>query len=816
MPLPSKYIDNIWRRPVIPLVFVFITGIILGEKFPYKPLFTWMTAGFGFIITAFAILKKRNLRLILLILSALLGYVSILSWVSPSFPSNHIINFIDKTEKLTGIVKTIPYKRGDLFLFHMKIKYIGKNNLSALGLLKVSGKYGCENLAVGDTISFKGRIRGIRNLQNPGGLDYKRHMAFKKIFVKTYVRKGTLEIIKKSQSHGIKKYLENFRENIGKIIKKSGTTNYGILKALLAGDKHEIPDGTRDMFAKAGIAHILAISGLHLGIVATVFYFIFRWILSRFEAILWPGHIKKTAALLTIFPVAGYAVISGLSPSTQRALIMVILFFISFWVKRETDLLNTLAWAAIIILVIYPPSLFSISFQLSFAAVLSIILGMSPDQGAHCKNPGILSKLIIFIKISFFAIAGTIPITMHYFNRFSMTGLIANLIFVPLIGFIVIPIGLASVFVLLFSSFFAGWGINLCAHILDLILKLLPFFANLPLTWQTITPNMIEISSYYITGFILLWWFKSRSVIGKRTKTKLICALCMVFLIIIWDISYWVYERFLNPDLRVTIIDVGQGSSALIEFPYGKTMLIDGGGFYDNSVFDIGARVVAPFLWHKKIKTVGTLILSHPDADHLNGLLYIADNFNVKKVITNGIGKNSDEYEKFVEITRKKGIKWPDFSNMNRKMIINGALAEILYPPRNIKEICIKNHPDHNNICIVVKISMGDVSFLFPGDMERKGEKKLCLLAGKKLKTKFLIAPHHGSGTSSTKKFLDIVNPEYVLISAGWKNRFHCPHPLVLKKYEKKGFTVFRTDFNGAIQVSTDGNKIKIRTFGGK
>ncbi len=817
MALLSEYTHKPWYRPVIPLVFAFISGIALGEKFPGKIIFAWLVAGLCFIAIINSVFKKKNSKIILLILLASLGYISINPWISPSFPKNHIVRFIDKTENLTGIVKTLPYKKGSLFSFYMEMKNAGKNNIPVSGLLKVTGKYGCENLTIGDTISFKGKIRAIRNFNNPGAFDYKRYMAFKGIFAKTYIRKGTLEILERHKSHGIKEHIEKFREKAGKIIKATGAEHYAILKAVLTGDKHEISGFTREQFARAGIAHILAISGLHLGIVATVFYFIFRWIFSRFGFILWSGHIKKAAALFAICPVAGYAVISGMSPSTQRALIMIILFFVSFWVEREPDLINILAWAAMIILIIHPPSLFSISFQLSFGAVLSILLGMSANNAPVNKQPGIFSKILIFIKVSFFAIMGTIPITMHYFNRFSLNGLVSNLVFVPLIGFIVIPLGLVSIFILLFSlpfsAFFAGFGINLSARLLDLILRLLPFFANLPFTWQTITPNMIEAGSYYIAGFIVLLWLKSRPPLENRAKTKLAYGLCLIFMVMICDISYWIYERFLNPYLKVTIIDVGQGSSALIEFPYGKTMLIDGGGFYDNSVFDMGARVVGPFLWHKKIKSVDTLILSHPDGDHLNGLLYIAENFNVKKVITNGIGKNSEEYEKFVEIIDKKKIKWPDFSNIKRTAFINGAKLEILYPPENIKEIFLKNHPDHNNICLVVKIGMGDVDFLFPGDMEKQGEKELCLLAGKKLKTRFLIGPHHGSKTSSTKKFLDLVDPQYVLISAGWKNRFHCPHPLVLKRYEKRGCAIFRTDFNGAIRIATDGKKIKIRVF---
>ena len=161
-------------------------------------------------------------------------------------------------------------------------------------------------------------------------------------------------------------------------------------------------------------------------------------------------------------------------------------------------------------------------------------------------------------------------------------------------------------------------------------------------------------------------------------------ALVLVLVTLAADTCYWLYQRFGYADLRVTVIDVGHGSSSLLEFPGGYTMLIDGGGFADNSAFDVGAAIVAPLLWKKKIRTVDTLILSHPNSDHLNGLIYIARHFHVKKVWTNSEAQNTLGYKNFMEVIKNQKIVLPSFEDMPRNHWINGVKLDFLYPPTGL------------------------------------------------------------------------------------------------------------------------------------
>ena len=261
-------------------------------------------------------------------------------------------------------------------------------------------------------------------------------------------------------------------------------------------------------------------------------------------------------------------------------------------------------------------------------------------------------------------------------------------------------------------------------------------------------------------------------------------------------------------------MDVGQGNAALLELPDGDTMLIDGGGFSDNSIFDIGARVVAPFLWRKKIKTIDTLVLTHPNSDHLNGLIYIAEHFKVQKMWTNSEARDTLGYQKLMGVIAKRGIILPNFGQLPRKQIVRGVEINILYPSDNFLEKKGEDKWRHtNNNSMVIRVSLGSISFLFPGDIMAEAEKELVEISQKGLASTVLLAPHHGSTSSSTALFLDRVAPQIVAISSDWKNRFKFPHPAALQQYLRRGYQIYRTDTCGAIEFITDGENLSVKSF---
>jgi competence protein ComEC len=228
----------------------------------------------------------------------------------------------------------------------------------------------------------------------------------------------------------------------------------------------------------------------------------------------------------------------------------------------------------------------------------------------------------------------------------------------------------------------------------------------------------------------------------------------------------------------------------------------------------VGARIIAPFLWRKKIKTVDLLILSHPNSDHLNGLIYLADHFNVQTLWTNGEPRNTLGYKNLMKVSAGRGIFFPNYTHMARSRKINGVQLDLLYPPQDFMD---RKESDRwrnaNNNSLVVKVSYGDASFLFPGDIMAPAEMELVGIAGGGLASRVLIAPHHGSRSSSSQQFLEKVDPQMVVVSCGRNSRFNFPHPEILKRYKDLGVSIFRTDLNGAVRLSTNGQLIRINSF---
>jgi competence protein ComEC len=599
-------------------------------------------------------------------------------------------------------------------LKHKKVTY------RVTGRIRVTVSGQGPVFARGDRVVFRSRLRQPRNFNNPGGFNYRRYMAFKGLWRTAYTKGSRLQVVHRESSGDLTSQLNDVRRALAALIDRAGKgPSAAVLKALVIGDRTAISSEVRDEFNRAGVGHVLAISGLHIGIVATVAFFFFHKLLRLVRPLLWRAWTRKGAAILSLVPVGIYGLVSGMSPSTQRAVIMVGAFLMTFLFERERDTLNTLALAAFIILIWFPPALFSISFQLSFAAVLSILYGLSciqktapidaqnaktgiaksdfktsdqvQGQGAGRSRKSFFSsihgyvsiyrslcctlinkircessasgatqplglrwgfettfnqlrrKVVGFFLVSLLAICGTLPLVMFYFNQISLIGLFANFVVVPLVGFVVIPCGLLTLFIYPVSSQIAYGCVKICLFVLDYVLLAINYFADLPFAAvKTITPSLLEMVCYYVLGWVVLnglrtrqapagyrnlpnaradhvpaqhWYLKyhgrfglnrlfSRVAAARRlltagsaAKRGAIIGLVVVLALLV-DAGYWFARRHLNGDLRVTYIDVGQGNSALLELPGGHTALIDGGGFCGAKRFEPLTR------WCFRIPTV--------------------------------------------------------------------------------------------------------------------------------------------------------------------------------------------------------------------
>jgi competence protein ComEC len=862
---------KIFFRPAIPLLIVLMGGILFGSEF--KGLEFWV--GAVVVLSAVCVLwhvfRRQSGVLFVLLLFFTLGYLSITPWLQPRFPAHHIIHYAGaKRWHITGKIDSQPQVTNNRIRFILNATTLEDERQShdVTGKLRVTVVGQPPRIAEGDELRLNSRLRLITNFKNPGGFDYRRYMAFKGVWTTAYAMGDRLAIINQHRTSHLTEFVSNARRSFADLIDRSGDSAAGaVLKALIIGDRTQISPDIRQAFNRAGVGHLLAISGLHIGIVATVAFVLFQALLVRVNFFLWRAWTRKMAAVLSLLPVIFYGTLAGFSPSTQRAVIMVAVFLLTFLFESEQDPLNTLALAALLILVADPPALFSISFQLSFSAVLAIIYGLArvPNRNAQQQTPlkaawyfRFRSKLVSFLIVSFLAICGSLPLVAYYFNQVSLIGLAANFMVVPLIGFITIPLGLMALFVLPLSVTLASWCIKAGMLILSSSLDIVTVISDLPFAAvKVVTPNLLEIICFYIMGWALLnirrldrnatipppadcgagdqtkavIHYRSawavNAILGKirkmpsalegnglRSAKPAYIALVSVLMILILDTGYWLHQRYGHPDLSVTIIDVGDGSASLLELPGGYTILVDGGGFADNSTFDVGEKIVAPLLWRKKIRTVDALILSHPNSDHLNGLIYIARHFNVKNVWSNNEPRNTQGYAKFMEVIAQNNIRLAAFKNLPRRQRIGGVELNLLYPPPEFLKLKdSQKWRNTNNNSLVVKATFESISFLFPGDIMADAEKELVYLAGSNLPSTVLIAPHHGSKTSSSKIFIDAVNPKAVILSSSRNGRFKFPHRTTLKRYKNQGCSIWRTDLNGAIHLSTDGRHLYVKPY---
>ena len=823
---------DIYFRPVIPLLISMIAGLSCGLWFPGHSVWAYLAVTFCSGVLLIKIIGKKSAVFLPLFLFFSLGYISIQPWFPEKLPASHIVNYTDSHPfNISGQVIESPEIRNKRLTFVLLAETVEDNGK----IIPVSGKISVKvlntipGISVGSRVFFKSGIRSVRNFNNPGGFDFKRYMAFNGISGAAYVAGEKIRVEQNEENIEWKRMIENARKKFSLLIENSAPSGEaGVLKALVIGDQNSISPEIREAFNRTGTSHILSISGLHVGIVATVSFLFFNKLLSYFNLFLWNAWTRKGAAILSLLPVIIYGLLAGMSPSTQRAVIMISVFLMSFFVEREQDAINTLAVAALLVLTVHPPSLFLISFQLSFLSVLFIILGMNHTLYRKNKKSNaeegwrlrLQRKIAAFFLVSFFATIGTCPVVMYYFNQVSLVGLAANCVAVPLIGFAVVSAGLLSFFIYPVSSLVSVWLIKASSLILGGSLEFIKYFAKLPFaSIKTVTPSYFEITWYYLllgAVFVILQgtdWKNERKRDGSVFERIKLRApfIAILFLIIAGyaDVWYWLDKRFLQEDLKVTVIDVGQGTSTLLELPGGHNVLVDGGGFSDNSIFDVGEKITAPFLWRKKIKSVDTLVLSHPDSDHLNGLLYIAKNFNVKEIWSNGEAEDSLGYKKLLEIIKEKNIKMEDFNGIRRNRVINGTVFKILYPEAGFKEKSEKWRKGDNS-SLVLKAVFGSKSFLFTGDIKTKGEYDLVKTSGNSLKSTVLVVPHHGSKSSSTDIFIDKIDPEIAIIPVGWKNRYEFPHPEVLGRYKSRRCRILRTDENGAVMMSTDGKSLVV------
>lgn len=775
-------------RPLPIILALYITGIIYSKFISINLIFLFSFIILLILISIISFVKQWNITTALLFLIIFL--IGILNYNLNSNPigANHIANFIED-KKLTIIGTVLEkeyYSNQEKISLKVEVSQIEREdyNIKTQGLILVNTYLGDCPYEYGDVLKIKGRLEKPIGQKNFGEFDYELYLAREKIF--TYIniwQEKDIQKIGEDDSNFLVSFSLSARDKIKEITKQTLPPPYNyLLVGMLLGEKSFIPSHLKEIFAEAGIMHILAVSGLHVGIIAMA-------LLALLSMLKLPKKFKLFTLILILIT---YASITGFRPSVLRATIMFILLIGGKLINRSRNLNISLFFAGFLILLLNPLILYDAGFLLSFI-VTFFIINLSPILQR------LFSKIVVWIKnplaVSTAAWVGIFPLSAYFFSKVSIISIISNIFIIPLTGIAVI-LGFITFFIGFVSISLAGLFANLNYLVLNLITLIAKSFSSLPFAFIYVAqPSVMLIILYYLTVFFIIEIFYKKTLSPKIKKKAILIVLSVTLLIIVVQVFYPA------DNLKVNFINVGEGDCILIEAPNKINILIDGGGT-PQSDFDVGNKIVIPYLRRKGINEIDLLILTHPHLDHLEGLLPILKEFKVDMVLDSGLLCDSSEYKEFISLILEKGISYHKAKAGDNFIFSNNLEIFLLNPLYD---------SDFNNASIVVKLFYKNADFLFTGDIEEAAEKKL-LVWQNILQSDILKVAHHGSSTSTNLEFLDKVNPNIAVITVG-KNHFGHPSQKIIERLEDKNIQIYRTDEDGTVIIRTNGQEYWIRTL---
>jgi len=771
-------------RPMVGIALAFITGIILGSQHVVgivhvSVLLLLLLAG----SIAFRYLRNPLVWFCLLVLAGTLR----ISFHAHHPPGSlkHFEPAADSVYTVSGVVLEKGLTRRGNLKFIIQPFQISDQSILKGRLILYMGRDSTE-IAVSDTLVFLAGISEPRPKRNPYAFDYRKYLETQDIYLEGYLDQGGVLQVREGNDLRVVRTLNSLREKaMNHLQRYLSERSAGVLAALTLGERSEVDQQTREDFANTGVIHVLAVSGLHVGYVSLI-------LMSVIGLLRIPRTIQ---IFLVISGLIFYVLLTGSAPSVMRASLMASLILISVILERRSDIYNTLGTAAFVILLIDPGQLNSIGFQLSFSAVLSIV-SLFPVLKAkipvvrlkkYPKAAKFLHAIVDLFLVSLAAQLGTLAFTILYFQKVPIISLLANMVVVPAIGLIVAT-GLAFLTLGVIVPLFAIWWGALLETLIQLILEFVAFCASFSWAFaatRVISPlETILILAAVFTLLVHKW----------QRRVKLLLILCLLFL------NQLVWQRVVeNTGIEIVMLDIGQGDAVVIHSSNDATIVIDAGMRFGGR--DMGAEVISPYLRGSGHSIIDMLVLTHPHNDHIGGAQYLIENHTVKKVIMQDVHYDSYTYEKLKYTLDSLAIP----VQSARMGEIDTTLAPLYLRMMGPAEFDSSSQPSNvNDVSVVIQLFYGNTSILLTGDAEHHVERDQ-LMFGDLLKSDMIKVPHHGSKTSSTRQYLDLVQPTVGLISLGKRNKYKHPDPNTVRTYEELGTRLHRTDLEGAIIYHSDG-----------
>jgi competence protein ComEC len=631
--------------------------------------------------------------------------------------------------------------------------------------IRLSWYFPKENIKTGQFWTFTVKLKQPHGLFNPNGFDYEKYLFAQHIQATGYVRNKPKPQMNDAQSirFSVPVLRQLISDKLDFYLKNS--PHKGVIKALTIADKKGLTQQQWDVFRKTGTVHLLAISGLHIGLISGLLYFLVQWVSIRLSFSS-PHHYAASAAILiALF----YSALAGFSLPTQRSLLMLTVAMSAVVWQRKITASNTLSLTLFVVLIVDPLAVLSVGFWLSFLAVISIVYMLAGRVGRINYWQGVM-------KVHWITAVGLAPLLLYSFQQVSLISPVANLITVPLISFLVVPL----CFILVILLFTLPMLVEHCLFLITLLLEGLDHFllvlADLPYaTISSIAPPLYTIP-FALFGILLL--MAPRGLPARWVG--------FIFLLPTFFVEQ---SKLKQGELTMTLLDVGQGLSVVIETAEHLLVFDTGAKYSDN--YNMGDAAIVPFLESKGIDAIDRLVVSHGDNDHKGGLKSIVEQKNVLEIMTS----MPELYQQTFARRCLQGQIWA----------WDQVVFEVIFPTENF--VGSKN----DNSC-VIKVSSNHGSILLTGDIEKSAETWLVEHVGEQLESDILIAPHHGSKTSSSLPFLNLVAPQTVLIPMGYKNKFHFPHAEVVERYKAIGSHWMNTANKGALIVQMKHGLIEVNS----
>lgn len=726
--------------------------------------------------------------------------VALARYPSRHHPTHHLSNFSDlgRDVMVLGTVTDDPDHDSVKTRFTLAVDSIRLSRhivIATEGNIQVSIKRpAVSSVSYGDRLEITGWLRRPRHERNPGEFDFERYLSYRGVFGLMSVRDAGR--IRHYDGFFGNRFMRDvvlpIKQHVVDVCHRTlSPLGASVVIGLLVGERSEIPADVIQAFSLTGTIHILSLSGLHVVFISAILMAIFSFL-----------HIPYgPRVVLTIGCIGLYVLIGDSVPPIVRAAFMTSVVLLGTLWQRRRNIVNSLLVALLVVLFIDPLSLFDIGLQLSFAAVLSIVL-LYPRLEDFCRGRGWLSKeesglkdrCIQLLLVSVAAQVGTMPFTAYYFYKIPLFSVVANLAVVPLSS-AVMALGFLSSAVAPLSMTVAGWYAQINDLTVWLMVETASVASRLPLAYVDfyVMEAWTAVACYVVIAAGLAW---------RSLPVRKVALFGLLILLVV--VSWWPVVA--PPKSQMVFLDVGQGDCAFIRTASGKTMLIDGGDRHDE--FDFGERTVAPFLRKQGIGRLDYVIMSHPHDDHIGGLAYILNHFDVGTVIESGQSYVSGTVADIKAAITRKAIPVQVVQAGDALAIDADHDVYFLHPTRAFVSTTGQAPFSTNNASLVLQMRFKNKKVLFMGDAELASLDRIQRF-GTALASDIIKVGHHGSWNGTSPALVAAVRPVWAVMSVGSFNTFNHPSPAVEAMFQRAGTTVLRTDRLGAVIFETDGQTIQ-------